>query len=75
MTDTGLARLMLERTGWSLDTMENASMRGIGKVIVGSVIMIITGTEAVATTMIVMTVINSFAKAGVFKTTCTSSNG
>jgi hypothetical protein len=66
---------MLARTGWGRDTMENTSMRGIGKAIVAGVIMIIIGIETVTAIMIMMTGINSFAKAGVFKTTCTSSNG
>ena len=49
---------MLARTGWGRDTMENASMRGIGKAIVVGAIMSITGTETVAAITIVMTVIN-----------------
>jgi len=49
---------MLARTGSGRDTMENASMRGIGKAIVVGAIMIITGTETVAAITIVMTVIN-----------------
>jgi hypothetical protein len=48
---------MLARTGSGRDTTANASMRGIGKVIVVDVIMIITGTEIVTAIMIVMTAI------------------
>jgi hypothetical protein len=49
---------MLAPIGWGRDTMENASMRGIGKAITAGAIMIITGTGTVAAITIVMTGIN-----------------